>query len=143
MPLRTFPLAALASTTLLSACGASTATQSAAPPQTVTETVATAVPVPEATEPATTPKATPAAAPSTRSAADCTKVPGVVGKDHQLAQDTMQAAGLYALDEEDATGQGRMLIIDRNWTVVSQQPAAGACVDPDTTILLRSKKDGE
>ena len=37
-------------------------------------------------------------------------VPDVVGKDHQLAQDTMQAAGLYSLAEEDATGQGRLLI---------------------------------
>ena len=34
-------------------------------------------------------------------------VPNVTGKDHQLAQDTMQAAGLYNLREEDATGQDR------------------------------------
>ena len=70
-------------------------------------------------------------------------VPDVVGKDHQLAQDTMQAAGLYNLSEEDATGQGRMLIVDRNWTVVSQSPPAGAKVSEDQTITLRSKKDGE
>lgn len=70
-------------------------------------------------------------------------VPNVVGKDHQLAQDTMQAAGLYNLAEEDATGQGRMLIVDRNWTVVSQSPSAGSKVSEDTTIVLRSKKDGE
>ena len=31
------------------------------------------------------------------------RVPNVVGIDHQLAQDTMQAAGLYNLAEEDAT----------------------------------------
>ena len=70
-------------------------------------------------------------------------VPDVVGLDHQLAQDTMQAAGLYVLDEEDATGAGRMLLFDRNWTVVSQDPPAGTLVAPDQTILLRSKKDDE
>ncbi len=73
----------------------------------------------------------------------CITVPNVVGKDHQLAQDTMQAAGLYLLDEEDATGQGRVLLFDRNWTTVAQKPSAGSCVSEDTTILLSAKKDGE
>lgn len=70
-------------------------------------------------------------------------VPDVVGRDHQFAQDTMQAAGLYNLAEEDATGQGRALLWDRNWVVVSQSPPAGSRVNADTTIVLRSKKDGE
>jgi hypothetical protein len=70
-------------------------------------------------------------------------VPNVVGVDHQLAQDTMQAAGLYLLDEKDCTGQGRMLLWDRNWVVVSQDPPAGSNVNEDTTITLCSKKDGE
>ena len=70
-------------------------------------------------------------------------VPNVVGKDHQLAQDTMQAAGLYNLSEEDATGQGRMLLLDRNWVVVEQDPPAGSKVNDDTTIVLSSKKKGE
>ena len=77
------------------------------------------------------------------SAADCVKVPNVVGKDHQLAQDTMQAAGLYMLDEEDASGEGRMLLLDRNWTTVKQRPKAGKCVDENTTILLSALKDEE
>jgi beta-lactam-binding protein with PASTA domain len=71
------------------------------------------------------------------------RVPNVVGKDHQLAQDTMQAAGLYNLSEEDATGQDRLLLWDRNWTVVSQDPPAGTLVSEDQTIILRSKKDDE
>lgn len=71
------------------------------------------------------------------------RVPNVEGKDHQLAQDTMQAAGLYNLAEEDATGQDRLMLIDRNWTVVEQKPRAGERVNADTTIILRSKKDGE
>lgn len=74
---------------------------------------------------------------------DCIKVPNVVGKDHQLAQDTMQAAGLYLLAEEDASGQGRMLILDRNWTTVKQRPKAGKCVPEDTEIMLSAVKDDE
>jgi beta-lactam-binding protein with PASTA domain len=68
-------------------------------------------------------------------------VPDVTGMDHQLAQDTMQAAGLYMLDEEDASGQGRMLLYDRNWTVVRQSPRAGARVSERRTITLFSIKD--
>lgn len=85
----------------------------------------------------------PAGEASGSGASGCITVPNVVGKDHQLAQDTMQGAGLYALDEEDATGQGRVLLLDRNWTTVAQKPAAGSCVSEDTTILLSAKKDGE
>ena len=70
-------------------------------------------------------------------------VPDVTGKDHQLAQDTMQAAGLYTLVEKDATGQGRLLVLDRNWTTVKQTPAAGTQVSEDATITLSAKKDGE
>jgi len=55
----------------------------------------------------------------------------------------MQAAGFYSLDETDATGQGRMLVWDRNWQVVSQSPAAGTCTSTDTTVTLSSKKIGE
>ncbi|WP_367131147.1 hypothetical protein [Saccharothrix sp. HUAS TT1] len=62
---------------------------------------------------------------------------------HQTAQDTMQAAGLYLLREEDATGQGRVLVLDRNWTTTAQSPAAGEVVDCDTEILLSAKKIGE
>jgi hypothetical protein len=75
--------------------------------------------------------------------AEKVRIPNVVGQDHQLAQDTLQSAGLYNLSEEDATGQGRALLFDRNWVIVSQSPKAGRRVSPDTTITLRSKKKGE
>src|SRR5215210_2202986 len=50
-----------------------------------------------------------AAATSSATASDASgggsiTVPAVVGHDHQLAQDEMQAAGLYLLQEEDCTG---------------------------------------
>jgi beta-lactam-binding protein with PASTA domain len=71
------------------------------------------------------------------------KVPNVVGKNHQLAQDLMQAKGLYNLREEDATGANRMLVWDRNWVVVRQSPKAGKRVPVDTVVTLSSKKIGE
>jgi hypothetical protein len=70
-------------------------------------------------------------------------VPNVVGVNHQLAQDTMQAAGFYYLTEEDASGKGRLLVNDRNWVVVSQIPVGGTTTSLDTKITLRSKKIGE
>lgn len=107
-------------------------------------------PTPTPTAPATTATVTaaepaePAAPtePPTTAAETCT-VPDVVGMVHQAAQDTMQAAGLFKLREEDATGQGRMLVIDRNWTTTAQSVAAGQVVDCDTEIVLSAKKTGE
>ena len=115
---------------LLTACGSS---GTAGSPPTVTVTATTTVTQTVAPPPNT------AARPSVQAGV----VPNVVGLNHQLAQDTMQAAGFYFLTEEDATGQGRLLINDRNWVVVSQQPAGGTKASPDTKIVLRSKKIGE
>jgi curli biogenesis system outer membrane secretion channel CsgG len=67
-------------------------------------------------------------------------VPNVVGMNHQAAQDALQAAGFYDLGEEDATGQGRKLIIDSNWEVVEQNPKSGTVLDTKQRITLRSKK---
>jgi ABC-type glycerol-3-phosphate transport system substrate-binding protein len=74
---------------------------------------------------------------------DKATVPDVVGMDHQLAQDTMQARGFYMLDEVDCTGQDRMMLWDRNWTVEEQKPSAGTKASTDATITLCSVKDGE
>lgn len=78
-----------------------------------------------------------AAAPKT-----CT-VPNVVGMVHQYAQDAMQAAGLHVLQEKDATGRGRMLVLDRNWETTAQSVAAGQVVECTTVITLSAKKIGE
>jgi hypothetical protein len=85
----------------------------------------------------------PAAAASVPTRSEKIRVPDVVGMDHQLAQDTMQAAGLYMLAEEDASGLGRMLLYDRNWTVVRQSPKAGKRISENRTITLYSVKDDE
>ena len=70
-------------------------------------------------------------------------VPDVTGLDHQAAQDAMQGEGLWILDEKDCTGQGRVLLFDRNWEVVSTDPPPGSHVSEDTTITICSKKQGE
>jgi hypothetical protein len=70
-------------------------------------------------------------------------VPNVVGLDHQAAQNAMQGEGLYALDEKDCSGRGRLLLFDRNWEVVKTDPPAGTHVSEDTTITICSVKQGE
>ena len=132
---------------LLAFAGCGESTDDAASPEVITVTEKQVVTAPTATSapraataPVTKPaKRTKPAKPTSAGIA----VPSVVGKNHQYAQDTMQAAGLYNLTEEDATGQGRFLLWDRNWVVVSQSPEAGSRVTEDTTITLRSKKYGE
>ena len=98
---------------------------------------------PGTSEPQTTTTVTQTPAAPASTAVQTGVVPNVVGLNHQLAQDTMQAAGFYFLTEEDATGQGRLLINDRNWVVVSQEPQGGTRAASDTRIVLRSKKIGE
>jgi beta-lactam-binding protein with PASTA domain len=70
-------------------------------------------------------------------------VPNVIGMDHQAAQNRMQAAGLYNLRERDGTGQGRLLLWDRNWVVIDQRPVPGSRADETAKVTLVSVKDGE
>ena len=125
----------LGSLLLVTACGG-TGAAGAQPTVTATTTVT-------ATQTVTVPQSSAPPPSAARPSVQAGVVPNVVGLNHQLAQDTMQAAGFYFLTEEDATGQGRLLIDDRNWVVVSQQPTGGTHAPADTKILLRSKKIGE
>jgi hypothetical protein len=67
-------------------------------------------------------------------------MPNVLGKNLQLAQDTLQRLGSYVMDQQDASGLGRMQINDSNWKVCTQDPAAGAVVPTDTLVTLGSVK---
>lgn len=124
---------------LLLLAAACSATQQPGPAATVTVT-ATQPPSPTATQPSSPTATKPPTPPQTARSA---VVPAVVGLNHQLAQDTLQAAGFYYLSEEDATGKGRLLVNDRNWVVVTQSPEGGSIAALDTKIVLRSKKIGE
>jgi ABC-type phosphonate transport system ATPase subunit len=77
--------------------------------------------------------------PATASAAKA-RVPNEVGRNHQAAQDDLQAHGFYNLREVDCTGRDRLLIWDRNWKVVKQSPKAGARVSKSPAITLCSVK---
>src|SRR5688572_9202478 len=55
-------------------------------------------------------------------------------------QTTMQAAGLYNLASHDSTGQARLQVLDRNWVVTDQTPAAGSGVAADQLIDLGARK---
>ncbi|MGI5325787.1 PASTA domain-containing protein [Actinomadura nitritigenes] len=122
-----------AGVTVLALAACEPAASTAAPAKTVTVTPTPTHTVTAAPK-AATPTKTHAAKPNR------IRVPDVVGHNHQKAQNEMQAHGLYMLAEEDATGQGRMLLWDRNWVVVRQKPAPGTMVSPNTTITLYSKK---
>jgi peptidoglycan hydrolase-like protein with peptidoglycan-binding domain len=69
-------------------------------------------------------------------------LPDLVGQDLQAAQDAAQAAGFYVLDDQDASGQGRLQVYDRNWTVCSQEPEAGTH-PTDTPVTFYAVKDDE
>jgi hypothetical protein len=67
----------------------------------------------------------------------------MVGVDLQLAQDTMQASGLYALRSHDATGQARSQVLDRAWTVCDQNLIGGTKVAADQLIDFGVVRDEE
>jgi hypothetical protein len=75
-------------------------------------------------------------------AAETAPLPDLVGMDLQAEQDEAQAAGFYVLDDQDASGQDRLQVMDRNWTVCSQEPAPGTH-PTDTLVTLFAVKDGE
>ncbi|MFJ7157380.1 hypothetical protein ACIQUQ_20825 [Streptomyces sp. NPDC101118] len=62
------------------------------------------------------------------------RLPDLVGKGLQTAQDEAQAAGFHALTSHDALGRDRLQALDRNWKVCSQTPPGGDAVDTGATI---------
>ena len=122
----------------LTGCGGSstseTTTGAVAPTVTVATTVeVTAAPTPSETE-------VPAEEESTPTAPETFTMPKVVGVNLQLAQDMLQKAGSFLLDQEDALGLDRIQVMDANWQVCTQSPKAGKEVPVDTMVTLASVK---
>lgn len=112
---------------------------SSAAPSTVTVTAApTTSQAPAPAVPAPAEVSTPAAAAPTAEAA---VMPAVVCMNLQAAQDLIQEKGVFFSRSDDATGQGRRQLIDRNWIVVSQTPAAGEPVNEAEAVLSVVKDD--
>lgn len=128
--------AALIAAACLAGCGGN-------PPQAnpvVTVTATQPAPTETVTQEPTSPPPSESSSPPE---ADKKTLPNVVGMNLQAGQDTMQEAGFYVLDDQDATGQGRFQVYDRNWVVTRQTPAAGRKVSLDTKVTLYAKKIGE
>jgi hypothetical protein len=68
-------------------------------------------------------------------------MPDVVCLDLQAAQDEIQDHGVFLSRSEDATGQGRRQLWDRNWVVVAQSPAAGEPIGEGEAVLSVVKDD--
>ena len=111
----------------LEAAASTTATPPTASPET------TSVPAP--TSAPTTP-----APPSTVPPQPAALMPNVVCMNLQAAQDLIQSqTGIFYTRSEDATGAGRMQVLDSNWVVVSQRPAPGTPFGEGDAVLSAVK----
>lgn len=70
-------------------------------------------------------------------------MPDFRGMNLQLAQDTLQSLGSYLLDQEDASGLGRVQILDSGWQVCGQSPPAGAETPIESLVVLSSVRVDE
>lgn len=93
-----------------------------------------------------TPKPAKAPRPQVADGVDTFEMPNEVGNDLQFAQDHIQSVTdnfLFYTSSEDATGAGRMQMLDSGWVVCSQSPRPGAVFDYDTDIVFFVVKEGE
>ena len=63
-------------------------------------------------------------------------MPNLVGENLQDAQDELQSLGSFLMDQVDATGEDRWQLLDSNWYVCSQKPAAGKKVSLAAIVKL-------
>lgn len=66
-----------------------------------------------------------AASASAEAQAGTSSVPNVVGMNHREAMDKIHGKG-FMVDEEDASPEGRKIILNSGWKVCRQDPAPGA-----------------
>ena len=71
------------------------------------------------------------------------RMPRLACFDLQEAQDTLQSAGFNNLASRDATGRGRLQIVDRDWTVTGQTPPPGGTWRKTTRVTLQVVRDNE
>lgn len=111
------------------AAASSVSTVTAAP-STVTVQATTTVAPTQASTSAPAP-----VAPRPTSAAPGGVMPDVKCMNLQAAQDLIQENGVFFSRSDDASGEGRMQVIDSNWIVVGQTPAAGSPVSEAEAVL--------
>jgi hypothetical protein len=69
------------------------------------------------------------------------RMPDVVCMDLQEAQNEIQDHGVFLSGSTDASGEGRRQVIDSNWIVVEQKPAADAPIGEGDAELFVVKDD--
>jgi hypothetical protein len=117
----------------------------------VTKVVTSTVPAPASTDDITVPSESPvkAAQPanddqqSDQGEGGAFVMPNEVGKGLQAAQDDIQRVSdnpIFFTDSTDATGAGRMQILDRDWKVCGQNVPAGSHVNQDSEISFAAVK---
>ncbi|MFD5559138.1 hypothetical protein [Kitasatospora griseola] len=87
------------------------------------------------------PPAAQTGAPTSAAGAKTAELPNFVGMGLQAAQDKAQSAGFYALKSHDALGRSRSQILDRDWKVCGQNPAAGRLPTSTTVDMAAVKLD--
>lgn len=117
----------------IAAAAAATACAAPATEQETSSSVATLAPATTSMPPA--PAEPPSTEPGTATERDAVPMPDVVCMNLQDAQDRIQAAGVFFSRSEDATGAGRNQVMDRNWVVVAQSPAAGVPIGEGDAVL--------
>jgi hypothetical protein len=120
-------------TTKAAASSVSTVT---AAPSTVTVEATTTVAPTQSSTPAPAP-----VAPRTTSAVPGGVMPDVMCMNLQAAQNLIQENGVFFSRSDDASGEGRMQVVDSNWIVVSQTPEAGATITEGEAVLSVVKID--
>ncbi|MFD1048457.1 PASTA domain-containing protein, partial [Kibdelosporangium lantanae] len=73
-------------------------------------------------------------------------MPDMVGKGLQEAQDAMQKLTgdpVFLTTSHDATGAKRQQLVDHNWKVCSQTPAAGTKINMKSVVDFGAVKTGE
>src|SRR5664279_5748071 len=68
--------------------------------------------------------------------------PNVVGLPLDKAHQAFEALGIKEFNDKDAF-ENRTALVDSNWAVLGQDPAAGTTVDTNTKIKLTIGKIGE
>lgn len=139
---------AVAGTLLIAGCGTSSGADSSASEvtKTVTETTQASPSTQAPPAPVAPVTPTPVMPVAPAPAAQTWPMPNVQGAVLQSAQDTIQAltgGAIFFTASVDATGQGRQQVLDANWKVCAQTPAAGTLIDVSAKISFAAVKLSE
>jgi hypothetical protein len=74
---------------------------------------------------------------------DPLEMPDVVGLPLDEARQELRDAGAVLIDRQDATGQGRTVLLGKNWTVCEQTPEAGEETSKVGSVVLFVVKTNE